>query len=277
MLNGDILFLRMVNLMQIYSMGYNHSHGRDFVIDRPKGINSWLLLLIKTPAVFLFDGVETIVRANSFIIYTDSITQYYRTYGDIYTNDWIHFNVDAEDKELICSLDLPLNTVIYIGDISELSEIMKNMVNEYYSPNAYRTDIAILYLKMLLIKLSVQLHSLPKNSVSTKDSQKIDKFVRIRAKIYNVPQNIPDVDSLAAELSMSRSNFQHTYKKIFGTNVMSDIIMSRLQRSKYLLSTTNLTLGSIAEQCGYSNEFHLMRQFKEKFGMTPTEYRKINQ
>ena len=51
--------------MQIYSMGYNNSHGRDFVIDRPKGINSWLLLLIKTPAVFLFDGVETIVRANS--------------------------------------------------------------------------------------------------------------------------------------------------------------------------------------------------------------------
>ncbi|MCR4861060.1 MAG: AraC family transcriptional regulator, partial [Ruminococcus sp.] len=32
----------------------------------------------------------------------------------------------------------------------------------------------------------------------------------------------------------------------------------------------------IAEQCGYNNESHFMRQFKEKCGMTAIQYRKQN-
>jgi AraC family transcriptional regulator of arabinose operon len=73
---------------------------------------------------------------------------------------------------------------------------------------------------------------------------------------------------------MSMSSFQHTYKQMFGVNVMTDIIHSRLQYAKALLATTDLTLDSIAAQSGYSNAFHLMRQFKAKLGLTPTEYRK---
>lgn len=43
-----------------------------------------------------------------------------------------------------------------------------------------------------------------------------------------------------------------------------------------LLSHTNMRIQEIAVQCGYNNENHFMRQFKEKTGLTASDYRKGN-
>jgi AraC family transcriptional regulator of arabinose operon len=57
--------------MELHEIGYNHSHDKTFAIDRPNGIGScWILLLIKTPAVFMQNGKEVITKENSFILYT---------------------------------------------------------------------------------------------------------------------------------------------------------------------------------------------------------------
>ena len=87
------------------------------------------------------------------------------------------------------------------------------------------------------------------------------------------PDRVGNVDDLAAEAGMSRSGFQHLYKKLFGTTVIKDIIEGRLQKAKRLLSSTCLTIKEIAAVCGYSNEYSFMRQFRERTGKTPTEYR----
>ena len=73
---------------------------------------------------------------------------------------------------------------------------------------------------------------------------------------------------------MSRSGFQHLYKKMFGVSVTGDVISGRLERAKRLLSSTDLTVSEIASRCGYSNEFNFMRQFKDRVGRTPTQYRR---
>ena len=57
-------------------------------------------------------------------------------------------------------------------------------------------------------------------------------------------------------------------------NVINDIINSRLRRVKFYLTTSDMTLEDIAQQCGYHNQLHLIRQFKQHYGLTPTEYRK---
>jgi AraC family transcriptional regulator of arabinose operon len=260
--------------MNIHSIGYNHPHDKNFVMDRRNGLDTWLFLLIKTPAIFLQDGKELVTKENSFILYTDKEPSYYRTFGEEYIDDWIHFMVDAGDEALFSELKLPLNRVTWLGNISELSPLIRSMTYEYYSPSPYSTDIITHYMKILFIKLSRQLHS-ELISPSEYDIRKHQNMVDLRTRIYNMPQAIPSVTALAEELSMSLSGFQHTYKKIFGVNVMNDVINSRLKQAKYLLATTDLTLGSIAAQCGYSNEFHLMRQFKKVMGCTPSDYRRI--
>ena len=100
------------------------------------------------------------------------------------------------------------------------------------------------------------------------------KIAEIRAKIFNDPAAEWTVDAIAETLALSRSYFQHLYKRFFGTNISSDIISARIERAQYLLSSTDYGVAYIARECGYKNDVHFMRQFKTRVGSTPTSYRK---
>lgn len=55
------------------------------------------------------------------------------------------------------------------------------------------------------------------------------------------------------------------------------IINQKIERVKQLLSDTNLTLTDISFQTNYSSVHHLSKQFKEKQGINPSEYRFLAQ
>ncbi len=55
--------------MQINNIGYNHFHDADFRIERPNASGDYLLLLLKTPAIFTMKRKDIITEQNSFILY----------------------------------------------------------------------------------------------------------------------------------------------------------------------------------------------------------------
>ncbi len=260
--------------MEIHSIGYHHSHGKDFLMERPDGIGQgWLFLVIKSRAMMVRNGEKLQIQPNTVLIYSGDIPQYYGADGEEYVDDWFYFTVEQMDQVLFRELDIPIGEPIQLEDVSELSSIIRSMTYEFYTNNLYSVDLVELSLKMLFFKLSRLLHSkvrmLPESSLS-----RYDGMIRLREEIYCSIRNVGTVAEMARSMSMSQSAFQHTYKKIFGTNVMSDINRARIQQAEALLATTNLPLRQIAERSGYSSEFHLMRHFKTHTGMTPTEYRK---
>lgn len=265
--------LRKVIDMEIHSIGFNHPHDKNFTINRPNGAYSWLFLLIKTPAIFLIQGTDIVTKPNSFVLFSPEEPHWYRTFEEEYIDDWFHFSLDHNDQEMVKSLGIPINTIVELGNITELTTLIRHMTYEFNTNTMFRSEISKLYLQILFYKLSRQLLSI--NSASTNaTSVYYERIAKLRNEIYNTPQIKRSVDEMAEQLFMSRSGFQHTYKKIFGVSVIADIVTSRLQRSKFLLSTTDMTISEIASHCGYNSEIYLMRQFKEKFGVTPTEFRR---
>ena len=259
--------------MDLYSIGYHHSHDRNFVIDRPDGISpSWLFLLFHGEAEVRIGRELHRVQKSSVIIYTDGTPQYYRACNDYYMDDWFHFTVDEADRKLFRELDIPLNRPFPIGGAAECSEIIRAMTYEFYNSKDYHYDIALLYLQMMLFHLSRDVHTKPQSS-AMKASAKYDRLVTMRWQIQHTPEIIGSVQELADVYAMSVSSLQHSYKALFGVSITADIAESRVNRAKNLLSTTTMPLRQIAEQCGYHSEFHLMRQFKMATGMTPSEYR----
>lgn len=95
-----------------------------------------------------------------------------------------------------------------------------------------------------------------------------------RRRILESPQLDWNVDDIAREAGISKSYFQRLYRETFGTSCMEDIINARIDRAKRLLENTDLQIGDIAVECGYSNGSHFMRQFRQKTGVTALEYRK---
>lgn len=256
--------------MHINNIGYNHCHDADFQIQRPTGSGDYLLLLIKTPAIFSLDSKDIIAEPNSCIVFREGTPQFYRVCGTQFSNDWFHFAIANDEMNFFKALDIPFDKVMPLGNINDLSLIIKNMCYENYSSNLYKTDSVELYMKLFFIKLSEKIHSQGKETASSY----YDKVSILRSKIYNMPYHDWNVDGLSHELAMSKSYFQHLYKEIFGISVMNDVILSRIEHSKYLLSTTDIPITQIAEMCGYKCELHFMRQFKSRMKITPSQYRR---
>lgn len=109
---------------------------------------------------------------------------------------------------------------------------------------------------------------------SEKASPYYREFVDLRERIYSNPQEDWNIDSMCRDMILSRGYFQKIYTRCFGISFTQDVINSRIELSKRLLSSTDNSIALIAEQSGYSNYVHFMHQFKKIVGMTPTEYRR---
>ncbi len=115
-------------------------------------------------------------------------------------------------------------------------------------------------------------------SRATKQSERASpyyrEFVDLRERIYSNPQEDWSIDSMCRDLILSRGYFQKLYTRCFGISFTQDVINSRIELSKRLLSSTDYSIAAIADQSGYSNYVHFMHQFKKIVGITPTEYRR---
>jgi len=258
--------------MRMDEIGYHHKHDPSFYIDRPDGAGDWLFLIMKAPCVFRIDGEDINVQANSYILYTPEYPQFYRADNEEYIDDWIHFGPDEEEEELIRSL-LPLNRPVYLGDITVVSQIARNMCYEFYSAHIHRQKTVDLYLKMLVYKVN-ELISLQQSPTAFTESIYGERLMWIRECIYRWPFREWTIDDIAAELALSRSRFQHLYSDTFGTSVSQDLIRSRIQHAANLLKQSEMSIEEIAYACFYSTPSYFVRQFKKTMGVTPSAYRK---
>lgn len=103
----------------------------------------------------------------------------------------------------------------------------------------------------------------------------IHELKKLRREIHRAPELNWNLGELARRLNVSKSYVQKLYQVHFGVSYLDDLIGARIRMAQELLTSTDLRIGEIAEACGYSNETHFMRQFKEKTGVTPTAYRKM--
>lgn len=260
--------------MKIGAIGCNYRHESNFFIDNPKGTGCGLMLIIKSPARLVIGGEEVISDKNSFVMFTPDMPCYYEGYNSVYMDDWVYFDYEDGDLERFEKLGIPLNTVIPLMNTEEMSQILRQIAYEHHSHDPNKDIIENHYVEIFLLKLSgiVNMNSTLHSSLL---AEKHYHFCHLRNKIYSLPEEINDVAEMAAQMGMSYSGFQHLYKKIFGVSVMADLTKSRFELAARLLLTTNLSVKDIAHKCGYISEYSFMRKFKEIYGKTPSEYRRM--
>lgn len=84
-----------------------------------------------------------------------------------------------------------------------------------------------------------------------------------------------NMDELAKSFNLSKFYMHKVFKEIFGRNIYESIKSIRLQKASSLLLTNKYsTITEIASSCGYSSQTSFIRVFKERFLVTPTQWRK---
>ena len=85
------------------------------------------------------------------------------------------------------------------------------------------------------------------------------------------------LDSAGEALGMSPSYIGLVFRKAGETSFLKYLTDIRMEETKRLLTTTDLTLREIGDKVGITNQNTLIRTFKKATGVTPGQYRVANQ
>jgi ABC-type sugar transport system substrate-binding protein/DNA-binding response OmpR family regulator len=91
----------------------------------------------------------------------------------------------------------------------------------------------------------------------------------------NIESSTYTVEDLAKDLYISRVQLYRKVKAIFGISVSEHINNIRLEKSKELLKKGNLNISEIAYAVGFSSPSYYSTAFKNKYGISPKEYKTL--
>lgn len=79
---------------------------------------------------------------------------------------------------------------------------------------------------------------------------------------------------LSMRMHCSTVTLTESFRQEYGITIMQYLLKKRLQYAKRLLSDTNLSVGTVAEQCGFTEAAYFSRCFKKAFGVPPGDWRR---
>ena len=82
------------------------------------------------------------------------------------------------------------------------------------------------------------------------------------------------VSEICENTFVAKSTLTKHFKKELSTSINKYISNKILSEAERLIITSNLSVLDISEKFGFSDQFYFSRLFKEKFGISPREYRK---
>ncbi len=137
----------------------------------------------------------------------------------------------------------------YIYREAKINEILTERFKQYLDDQIAESD------KLILRKSTV-------NS--------INKAADIIAKELS---NLDVIPTIAKRVQLSANKLQKGFLKLYGLSVNRYIADVRLKRAIDLLEKSNLNITEITYEIGISSKSYFSKIFKDKFGMTPQEYR----
>ena len=131
------------------------------------------------------------------------------------------------------------------------------------------------------VRLSQKLYSLLTAMVDTNkpekrraaDNDPVAAAMRFMREEYMNPISLTDV---AAHVNMSQYHFSRLFKKDCGYSPHEYLILTRLNRAKHLLKTTELPVKIIARKVGYQNVSSFTNAFTERVGISQPMLRKYS-
>ncbi|MBR1866827.1 MAG: helix-turn-helix transcriptional regulator [Lachnospiraceae bacterium] len=125
-----------------------------------------------------------------------------------------------------------------------------------------------------LIFLLAQNLELSEGMMSNTDRRKED---RIKTMIGFIQEHYKEdirTIHIADSVAISESECLRCFQKLIGTTPNRYLKEYRLSRAEELLSTTGLKITEIGERCGFQEMSYFAKAFREKYGVTPSAYRR---
>ncbi len=214
------------------------------------------------------DGQDLLLEQGDFMVYMPD--QWHMQYADMGVAPrfvTVSFELKGQDLEQLRGrkAKAPQQAVT----------LLQQMLREQESPDALSGDMMIAMLNQLLVILLRQVDA-PSAKPKSSNSLNSENDIIRRAQQY-ISKHIRKkltVPLVAEQAGVSASYLTALFHKQLQISPGEYIRRVKLQESKQMIRENAMTFTEIAAALQYSTVHHFSRQFKEKFGITPSEYAK---
>lgn len=169
-------------------------------------------------------------------------------------------------------LEAPVVQYIVQTAASEMvKQFIEGIAHLFLNRGAISDDFLILKLQEIILLLlktdnSPQVVAIMRSLFSTRT------FTFKEIIDAHIFSNYP-LETLAGLTNNSLSSFKREFKKIYNSTPSHYIINKRTEKVAELLKISDETISNIGYDCGFNSPAHLSRVFKNKYGVTPSQYR----
>jgi AraC-like DNA-binding protein len=153
-----------------------------------------------------------------------------------------------------------------------IKRLLKEKEQGDYGKENMSRNIVFLLLQLITRHIRRQAIFSLKTKLAQRTVQDIINF--IHQHIYD--KEVLRIENIARYFHKSKDHVSIYFRKQAGVTLKDYISAYKLQLVKTRLIYSNLTISSIAAEMGFTDESHLNKVFRKKFGMTASAFRKKN-
>ena len=106
------------------------------------------------------------------------------------------------------------------------------------------------------------------------NEENFKKIKKAKEIIITNMTNPPSLVELSEKINLSLKKLKEGFKKIYGKPVYQFLIEHKMELAKKLLSENNFNVNEVSLKLGYSTASHFITAFKNKYGLTPRNFKK---
>lgn len=193
--------------------------------------------------------------------------EYYTT--DSFESVWVHL-AGANSLALFEEIEKNEGNTVKCKDVQHMRKLLFRIfdgLSSSYPPTE-------LNLSLDIYKIFTELLN-PQSIKNKGENNYEDRIQKVKEYIAENLNESLTVCRLAEITNMSVSHFSRVFKQQTGFSPYDYILNSRLNRAKYLLQVTDMTVAAIAYEIGFNSESNFIYFFTENEGISPGKFRKF--
>ena len=231
--------------------------------------NSLLIThIIDGTFTYIKDGKHITARAGDTVILDCYKPHEYYT-NDSFESIWIHIS-GANSFELFEEIEKTDGNLIKCRDINHVKKLLFRIYDSISGVN----PPSELNISLDIYKIFSELLN-PQSIKSKGESNYEDSIQDVKNYIAENLNEKLTVQRLADKSHMSTSHFSRVFKQQTGFSPYDYVLITRLNKAKYLLQKTDMTVASIAYETGFNSESNFICFFTDNEGISPGKFRKL--
>ena len=264
----ELRLRRHIQVNSIYTFFY-HEKEKGFIFPGEAHEPLELTYVDKGSIHSVADGKDVLLNQGDLMVYAPN--QWHMQYADVDVSAsyiTISFDLDGDYPENLVNRKLPIPQTAVPA--------LQRMLKEHDLMDDYSEDMMICSLQLLLLTLLREQSAPGAMKLRTTNSMNSENEILRRAQQFvsaHVREKLT-VPLVARHVDVSPSYLTALFRKNLQISPGEYIRRVKLQESKQMIREDNMNFTEIAAALQYSTVHHFSRQFKYKFGITPTEYAK---